>query len=288
MMAMRTHLQTAAAHLLVTLALAGAGMEGSEARVLAGGYISPPAYPGYVLAWRDEFSRREQERSNWQAGKGPARTANGGLQYDRPENVSLEDGYLVLTARAEPYEGHQYVSASVSTQDRYSFRFGRVDVRARVPAGQGLWPSVRLLGDCKGRRFCGAIDLMEIAGGDRADSVYGTLRWPDKSGQRYEGGSITLPDETFDQQFHVFSVIWDADRIRWLVDERPYLEQRITDPGFDMFREPFYLVIGLAVGGEWPGPPDASTPFPAQLAIDYVRVFQREENAPKAGSGPLR
>lgn len=260
---------------LAAAALAIVGATTAAARIPAGGYLSPAVYPGYVLAWRDEFSRRELDSTKWQARDGPARAVEGGsLQYDRPGNLTLEDGYLVLTARPEPYEGRDYVSASVSTRDRQSFTYGRVDVRARVPPGQGLWPSVRLLGICQGRSFCGAIDVMEIAGGERGDAVYGTLRWPEKGGQRYEGGSITLPNETFDDQFHVYSVIWEPDRIRWLVDDRLYLERSLEGPGFDLFRGPFYLVIGLAVGGEWPGPPDASTEFPAQLAIDYVRVFQ--------------
>jgi beta-glucanase (GH16 family) len=258
-------------------ALAIVGVTTAVARIPAGGYLSPATYPGYVLAWRDEFSRRELDNAKWQARDGPARAMEGGaLQYDRPGNLTLEDGYLVLTARRESYQGRDYVSASVSTRDRQSFTYGRVDVRARVPPGQGLWPSVRLLGICQGRRFCGAIDVMEIAGGEREDAVYGTLRWPDNGGQRYEGGSITLPNETFDEQFHVYSVIWEPDRIRWLVDDRLYLERNLAGPQFDVFREPFYLAIGLAVGGEWPGSPDASTGFPAQFAIDYVRVFQRE------------
>jgi beta-glucanase (GH16 family) len=266
-----TAVAAALAGVLVTAISPSAG-----ARVPAGGYISPMAYPGYVLAWHDEFTGSALDGSNWLARTGPGPLAGqGSLQYDRPENLSLEDGYLVITARPETREGSAFASGSVTTKEKRAFRYGRIDVRARVPAGQGLWPSVRLLGNCARAGFCGEIDLMEMAGGaGREDTVYGTLRWPENRGQRYVGGSITLPGESFDQQFHVFSVTWDETRIRWLADDRLFLEQDITDPVFDVFRESFYLVISLAVGGELAGPPDASTPFPARFAIDYVRVFQ--------------
>lgn len=244
-----------------------------------GGHTSPEAYPGMTLAWREEFGGTSLDERVWthETGNGRDGWGNRELQYYRPENTQLVDGFLVITAKKEAFRGHEYTSSRIVTRGRQTFRFGRIDIRAKLPRGQGIWPALWMLGasmDRVGWPAAGEIDIMEmLGGGGREDTVHGTLHWRQDGGHVYEGGSITLPNSDFSEQFHVFSIEWNETSIRWFVDGRPFLEQDISSPAFDAFREPFYLLVNLAVGGNWPGAPDASTRFPQQLIVDYIRAF---------------
>ena len=274
----------AAASLLTTLYAAAEVPAGIAAApvISAGGHTSPDSYPGMKLIWRDEFGGFRLDKTNWTQVTGAGKRGRGGneLQYYRPENTSVRDGYLVITVQAESDDGNSYTSSRIETLGRQQFRHGRIDVRALIPRGQGLWPSVWMMGvniPDVGWPACGEIDIMEIVGGDgRENTVHGTAHWLQKEGYRYEGGSYTLPSWSFDDQFHMFSIIWDESRIQWLVDQQPYHYLDITAPGFDAFRSPFFIGVSLAVGGDWPGPPDDSTEFPQQFVVDYIRVFQKQ------------
>jgi beta-glucanase (GH16 family) len=249
--------------------------------VLAGGYISPESYPGMQLVWRDEFGGKTLNETHWshETGTGADGWGNSELQYYLPGNTTLQDGYLVITARAQSHEGSAYTSARIVTRGKQEFRYARVDFRASLPEGQGMWPALWMLGanmDEVGWPACGEIDVMEMIGGDgRENTVHGTLHWQENIERLYEGGMVTLPNDTFTGQFHVFSIIWDENRIQWLADNRVYFQKDISDLAFDAFRAPFYLVINLAVGGKWPGAPDNTSLFPQRLVVDDVRVFQK-------------
>jgi beta-glucanase (GH16 family) len=244
-----------------------------------GGHVSPESYPGMALAWREEFSAGSLDGRSWkfETGTGDEVRASNALQYYRPDNAGIRDGFLVITAREEPFGGRDYTSARIVTRGLQDFRFGRIDIRAKLPRGQGMWPAVRMLGtslDRVGWPACGAIDIMEMAGGrGRENTVRGMLHWQQDGGHVWEGGSFTLPTGDFSEQFHVFSVTRDDSTIRWLVDGQVYLQRDISLPAFDAIREPFFLMIQLAVGGDWPGGPDGSTLFPQRLIVDYIRVF---------------
>ena len=246
------------------------------------GHSSPLSYPGLTLSWREEFDGSSLDDGSWshEVGSGNGGWGNRELQHYRPENTSVRDGFLVITARKESYAGSAYTSSRISTLGKREFTYGRIDVRARMPAGQGLWPAIWMLGSRVlevGWPACGEIDVAEMIGGrGREDTVHGTLHWQGPEGHRYEGGSLMVPTWTFDQKFHVFSVIWDEDRIRWLANDRPYHQVDTASPEFRAFDHPFHLVINLAVGGNWPAGPDESTVFPQRLVIDYIRVFQRQ------------
>jgi beta-glucanase (GH16 family) len=250
--------------------------------ISAGGHASPDSYPGMKLVWRDEFGGSRLDKANWTHETGTGAVSRGAdqgeLQYFRPENTTVRDGYLVITAHAEPGNGGVYHSSGIETLGKQQFRYGRIDVRALMPRGRGLRPALRMVGadiSESGWPACGEIDIMEMVGGDgRENTVHGTAHWQQPDGYRYLGGGYILPSWSFDDQFHVFSIIWDESRIQWLVDGQSYHELDITAPGLDAFRAPFFFIINLAVGGDWAGAPDSSTEFPQTLAVDYIRVFQ--------------
>ena len=248
--------------------------------VSAGGHRSPESYPGMSLVWRDEFSGTQLDRQNWryETGTGHNGWGNGELQYYRPENTQVQGGYLVITVRQEPFEGSNYTSSRIATHGKREFRHGRIDIRAKLPEGQGIWPALRMLGysmEREGWPAAGEIDIMEMIGGQgRENTVSGTLHWAQDGGRNYEGGSISLPIGTFSDQFHVFSIEWGESSIRWLVDDYPYLELDTGASELDVFRRDFYLLINLAVGGRLAGSPDSSTSFPQRFIVDYVRVFR--------------
>jgi beta-glucanase (GH16 family) len=271
--------------ILISLGMSGftfpGGAEGAEAlHIPAGGHISPASYPDMELVWRDEFSSASLNEADWthETGIGRDGWGNEELQYYLPGNTSLNNGYLVITAKEESHAGRHYTSSRLTTREKRSFTSGRIDIRAMLPQGQGMWPALWMLGDSlseAGWPACGEIDIMEMIGGaGREDTVHGTLHWKHAGQTLYEGGSISHPSDTYSEQFHVFSIIWDEDRIQWLADDRTYFEMDISSSEFDAFRAPFHLIINLAVGGKWPGPPNDSTVFPQRLVVDYVRVFQ--------------
>ena len=245
-----------------------------------GGHISPESYPGMSLAWREEFSGTRLNSRTWshETGTGRGGWGNNELQYYRLENTEVRDGFLVITAQSGEHQGRAYTSSRIISRGRQEFRFGRIDVRALLPEGQGIWPAVWMLGASmpeRGWPAAGEIDIVEMIGGEgRENTVHGTLHWGQGGGHYFEGGAITLPAGKYGDYFHVFSVVWDETSIRWLVDDYPYFEKSLAGPEFDAFREPFYVLVNLAVGGDWPGSPDHTTQFPQHLVVDYIRVFQ--------------
>jgi beta-glucanase (GH16 family) len=150
-----------------------------------------------------------------------------------------------------------------------------VDIRAKLPFGKGIWPALWMLGanfKTVGWPNCGEIDIMEFLGHE-TDRVYGTAHWASPNHAQY-GLSQKLTTGNFIDEYHVFSIIWDAKTIKWYVDDVQYVVLDITSSGLSEFHSPFYFIFNVAVGGNWPGYPDASTTFPQQMYVDYVRVFQ--------------
>jgi beta-glucanase (GH16 family) len=248
----------------------------------------------WTLAWSDEFdgpAGAPVDGATWVADTGGQGWGNQERQYytTRAENVSLDGGgRLVITARAEPpdspygcwYGTCRYSSARLKTKGRFEPTYGRVEARIRIPRGQGIWPAFWMLGaniDQVGWPRCGEIDVMENIGREPA-VVHGTLHGPGYSGGSSIGGTYTLTTALFADDYHVFAVEWAPGEVRWLVDEREY--RRITPadlpPGTSwVFDHPFFLLLNVAVGGAWPGDPDASTVLPQQMLVDYVRVYRR-------------
>lgn len=246
------------------------------------GYNSPSSYDGMSLIWSDEFEGDALNTEDWtfEIGRGNNGWGNNELQYYREENTTLEDGFLVIEAKKENYNGADYTSSRMITQGKESLRFGRVDIRAVLPEGQGLWPALWMLGtkiNAVGWPACGEIDIMELVG-NQPGRVHGTVHYGNSSSNRQMDGASTALSGglKFSDEFHVFSLVWEENRIQWLVDDQVYHEFTSSETGsFPYpFNDNFFVIFNVAVGGDWPGSPDAATVFPQRMIVDYIRYFR--------------
>jgi beta-glucanase (GH16 family) len=249
------------------------------------GFTSPKSYPGYKLVWSDEFSENELNEDEWnyETGTGDNGWGNNELEYytSRPQNIFLSSGNLIIEARKEKYSGSDYTSTRITTQGKKEFTYGRIDIRAKLPVDHGMWPALWMLGgniSSVGWPKSGEIDIMELIG-KNPKQVVGSFHWQKADGS--EGtvnNSHTLSSGDFSQKFHVFSLIWSRDSLKILVDDTPYAQASRQDlsNGTYPFDDPFFLIFNVAVGGDWPGPPDNTTDFPQRMFVDYVRVFQKK------------
>lgn len=252
--------------------------------VTEGGYETPTSYSGYTLFWQDEFTGTSLNTADWnyEIGTGSNGWGNNELQYYRQENTSVANGLLVIEAKQEAFGGRSYTSSRLTTNNKVEFQYGRVDIRAKLPKGQGIWPALWMLGENFGDvgwPACGEIDIMEMVGGGagKDDTVHGTLHWD--NGGSYactceQNNSYTLSSGLFYDKFHVFSIVWTASAIQWYVDDELFKTVDITPGNLSEFRNEFFFIFNVAVGGNWPGSPNGSTVFPQRMMVDYVRVFQ--------------
>jgi beta-glucanase (GH16 family) len=243
------------------------------------GYSTPTSYPGYTLIWNDEFDGTDLS-ADWtfDIGTGNSGWGNNELQYYTNQNYTVGNGILEIKAKSETFNFQEYTSTRIKTQGLKSWKYGRIDVRAALPYGKGIWPAIWMLGDnisSVSWPACGEIDIMELIGGEGANdrTVHGTAHW-EQSGHAQFGNSYSLTSGKFADEFHVFSIIWDANSIKWLVDDVQYNQMDTSPAELSEFQQNFFLIFNLAVGGNWPGNPDASTIFPQSMYVDYVRVFQ--------------
>jgi beta-glucanase (GH16 family) len=256
--------------------------EPSENFIPTTGYTSPSSYDGLTLVWEDNFDGTTLNTSDWtyETGRGSNGWGNNELQFYRQENTSIVDGHLVISAKKENFSGAEYTSSRLITKDKKSFQYGRVDIRAALPKGQGIWPAFWMLGNnfpTVGWPKCGEIDIMEMVGGAGKDNtVYGTLHWDNNGSHACTCGDdgYTISNGTLAGEFHVYSIVWNANKITWYVNNIMHHEIDITPAELSEFDAPFFLIFNIAVGGNWPGNPNASTQFPQRLIVDYVRVFQ--------------
>jgi len=176
--------------------------------------------------------------------------------------------------------GSQYTSARLKSIGLQEYQYGRIDVRAILPFGQGIWPAIWMLGanfPSAGWPACGEIDIMELIGSSPS-SIHGTVHFGNSYPQhQYTGGSRYLSGgQTFADEFHVFSIDWDENGITWLLDDQPFysVDNSVSGNQNYPFDNPFFFILNVAVGGQWPGYPNATTTFPQFMAVDYVRVYQ--------------
>lgn len=245
------------------------------------GYLTPDNYPGYQLTWNDEFDSSDINTGNWNFELGNSGWGNNELENytGRIQNAFVSGGKLIIEARRENSTNSLYTSARMTTQNKKSFRFGRIDIRAKLPVGKGIWPALWMLGDnisSVGWPACGEIDIMEVVGHE-PNKLYGTLHFGTSAATHESyGNSYTLSSGSFDQQFHVYSLLWEQDSIKILVDDQAYLSGTTANinPVYP-FNNNFFFIFNVAVGGNWPGSPDGSTIFPQRMFVDYVRVFKK-------------
>lgn len=241
----------------------------------------------WQLSWSDEFDGAAgtlPDASKWTFDIGNNGWGNQELQYytNRAENVSLDgNGNLVITAKRENYQGSQFTSARIKTKDLFSQTYGRFEARLITPYGQGIWPAFWMLGansDTVTWPFCGEIDIMELRG-QKPSIVNGSLHGPGYSGANAITDSYALKNNRFDTDYHIFAVEWDANKIDFFVDG--FLYNRVAKnkiPGEWVYDHSFYMILNIAVGGNYLGNPNSGTPFPQKMTIDYVRVYTETTN----------
>jgi beta-glucanase (GH16 family) len=220
---------------------------------------------GWYLLWHDEFEGDSLDETKWVA-EDAALVKNKELQYYTPDDVYVHDGVLTLRSQKRPMGGREYTSGLVETKGKFAQKYGRFEIRAKLPATRGMWPAHWLL-PADGR-WPPEIDIMEMVG-HKPTMVLGTIHWGKWPNNRYYSQCYKGPD--FSKDFHTFAIEWEPGSIKWFVDGKQYSQVKAHVP-----EEPFYIILNTAVGGMWPGNPDETTVFPQYHDIDYVRVYVKE------------
>lgn len=226
------------------------------------------------LVWSDEFDGTAVNKSNWVFETGNNNGwGNNELEYytSRAANATISNGNLLIIAKKETYGGKEYTSARMKTQGLHDFTYGKIEARIKAPVGQGIWPAFWMLGKSinqVGWPKCGEIDILEHI--NSVNYVNGTIHWDNNGHASY--GKTTVCDV---KKYHVYGIEWDTKAIKWFVDGIKYGEASIANNinSTDEFHAPFFILLNLAVGGNWPGNPNATTVFPDTMFVDYVRVY---------------
>lgn len=245
----------------------------------------------FRLIWSDEFNGNSINRSNWtfDIGNGNNGWGNNELQYytDRNENARVEDGNLIIEAKKEHYNNSNYTSARLKTKNLKEFTYGRIEAKIKLPDGQGIWPAFWMLGSSFNGDSdwpqCGEIDIMEHLNNESL--IHGTLHIKQNNYPKTLGGTTTLIDP---EEYHIYAVEWSPSYIKWFVDDNLYYQVplggqiKINENCYyvpsnaiknEALSKPFFIILNIAVGGNWPKSPDESTQFPSKMYVDYVRVY---------------
>jgi len=236
------------------------------------------------LKWSDEFDGGGAvDPTKWVAETGGGGWGNNELEYytNSTENAFVNGGNLIIQAQKQSQGGRDYTSARLITKDKQSFTFGRIDVRAKLPKGQGIWPAIWMLGsdiDQNNWPRCGEIDIMELRGYE-PNKMLSTMHYGTSTADhKYKGTDLTLANGNFSDDFHLFSVVRSKDQIRFFLDGKQYYTFTSNDASPYPFNNPFFMVLNVAVGGDFVGNPTAATinttTFPQQMVVDYVRHYQ--------------
>ncbi|MBT3670002.1 MAG: glycoside hydrolase family 16 protein [Chloroflexi bacterium] len=232
---------------------------------------------GWKLIWADEFSENTLISTNWTYDIGGGGWGNHELQTytNNIENIRIENGVLIIEAIKNETGPRKYTSARIKTQSLQAFTYGRIEASIQIPKGQGIWSAFWMLGEdfpTSGWPNSGEIDILENIG--RENTIYGTIHGPGYSGGNGVG-SPYYPKEILSDGFHTYAIEWSINEISWYLDDVKYNTIRSTGvPGNWVYDHPFFIILNVAVGGEWPGPPGNSTVFPQQMLVDYVRVYK--------------
>lgn len=246
-------------------------------------------YPGYELLWSDEFYGPVLNSQNWTYETGTRGDGWGNWEWqyytDRPENCRIEDGKLIIEARRENYGGMDYTSARIKTQGKQSFQNGRIEARIKMPVGgHAIWPAFWMLGDditSVGWPACGELDIVEMMS-DPANAL-GTIHYgssPDPYIHESNGGDDSTVGN-MSSDFHIYGVEWDSNQIRWYRDDVNYYTTSTwwssSGPYPAPFDQPFFIILNFAVGAHWwdKATTESTVAFPQQMAVDYVRVYQK-------------
>jgi beta-glucanase (GH16 family) len=259
-------------------------------------YTPPPPPPttGYTLVWSDEFNGADgtsPDSSKWTYDTGGKGWGNNELECytNLAQNAQMKGGNLVITAMNQPAYAcsdgtfGDYTSARIKTQGLFSQAYGRFEARIKIPKGQGMWPAFWMLGNnisSVSWPACGEIDIMENIGKEPG-TVHGSLHGPSTVNKTSDASApFSLPaGQSFSDDFHLYAVEWETGTVRFYVDSNLYAtftQAQWPSGGTWTFDHPFFIILNVAVGGTWPGSPDATTVFPQQMLVDYVRVYTKQ------------
>jgi beta-glucanase (GH16 family) len=233
---------------------------------------SPATTPvTYSLVWSDEFNGTALDTTKWVIENRNA-GVNQEQEYYLPTNVSVSNGNLALTAKKETFGGQPYTSGKITTFGKFAPQYGRIEASISIPLGAGMWPAFWMLGaniNVVNWPTCGEIDIMEHINADNI--IYGTMHWNVNGHVSYGGTTATTP-----ANYHLYAVEWDASSIRWYVDNNLYLTGNIANNinGTDAFHLPFFIILNLAVGGNFPNQTIDDSKIPESMYVDYVRVYK--------------
>jgi beta-glucanase (GH16 family) len=275
--------------LLITLSLLCAAPSGPS--LLATRHSSLAA-PSWILTWSDEFNSANgsaPDSTKWTYDLGGGGWGNQELQSytSRTQNAQIQNGNLVITALQENYTGtdgigRNYTSARLKTQNLFTRAYGRFEARIKIPKGQGIWPAFWMLGNDirqNGWPKCGEIDIMENIGREPG-AIHGSLHGPSSVAHTSDlTSTVSLPaSQNYPDDFHIYAIEWEPGTVRFYVDSNNYAtftQAQWPAGGQWVFDHPFFIIMNVAVGGVWPGSPDATTRFPQQMLVDYVRVYTK-------------
>jgi len=263
-----------------------------------------------TLVWSEEFDGPTIDPEVWffESGDGSQYEipgwGNNELQYYLPDNAMIVNGVLEITARRETVGDFDYTSARITTQDRFAFQYGRIEARIKMPSGQGLWPAFWMLSQdsdylCGGDpcvwAAIGEIDIVEAVNldGTGGNEIFGTIHYGGEFPANQSTETRYTPSVDITEDFHTYALEWDADEIRWYFDGQLYAMENswfsLADdqPYPAPFNQPFHVLLNVAVGGNFPGSPNGTTPFPATMEVDWVRVYSGEDSYVPADSGTI-
>ena len=241
---------------------------------------------GWTLDWSDEFNGSSIDSDIWTHETGYGSNGWGNDEWQRytdsVDNSSVENGFLTITAKLDGVAGKRngnITSARLITLNKVDFKYGKIAARVKVPTGQGIWPAFWMLGtniNTVGWPACGEIDILEKVGGtdENEQTAHGTIHYSNADNEwTYIGGSAEY-DEYLSYDYHVYEVEWNESSIIWKIDGQQYHSENITHSSRSEFKEDFFLLLNVAVGGNWPGAPDSTTVFDQEMSVDWVRVYK--------------
>lgn len=221
----------------------------------------------WTLTWSDEF-QNESSLKNWNLQDWPSEK-NGEWQYYSPENIKIKNDLLIIESKKEDFKGREYTSGALTTKNIMEFTYGKIEIKARIPDGQGVFPAFWLVNSDE-NNWLPEIDIMENLG-QKPNDLFFVVHWEDATGKKmrdffhYTSGNVN-----FSSSFHVYGLIWEKGKITWLVDGLPVFDTEKFSPN-----TPLYLYLNTAIGGFWPGDPDPLDEYPKEMQIDYIRVYKK-------------
>lgn len=243
----------------------------------------------YILQWSDEFDGNTINKKNWNLQVEKAGRFNKEWQRytNSNDNAFIENSCLVIKAihESDIHGKNQYTSARLNTANKQAWTYGKIAAKIKLPHSEGIWPAFWMLGtniDENGGDtlwpFCGEIDILELYGSRDDGAVEANLHYANKDGLHTTMGEVVyqLKNGKFADDFHVFELEWTKDKMIWSIDGQAYHEKSIYSDEFSVFHKPFFLLLNIAVGGEFSGRPDETSIFPQCMYVDWIRVYQKQ------------